>query len=74
MKDSTARKLRQIPAESLLVGVDPHKKRHAAVAMTLRLEDSRGSALVLAHGRSGHRGLVWGTEAERDHGVRHQCN
>jgi len=34
MKDGTARKLRQIPAGYLLVGVDPHKKRHAAVAMT----------------------------------------
>ena len=34
MKDSTARKLRQIPAGYLLVAVDPHKRRHAAVAMT----------------------------------------
>ena len=34
MKDSTARRLRQIPAGYLLVGIDPHKKTHAAVAMT----------------------------------------
>ncbi|MFQ5827144.1 MAG: IS110 family transposase [Dehalococcoidia bacterium] len=34
MKNSTARKLRQIPAGFLLVGVDPHKKKHAAAAMT----------------------------------------
>ena len=34
MKNSTARKLRQIPEGYLLVGVDPHKKKHAAVAMT----------------------------------------
>jgi len=34
MKNSTARKLRQIPAGYLMVGVDPHKKMHAAVAMT----------------------------------------
>ena len=34
MKDSTARKLRQIPPGYLLVGIDPHKKRHAAAVMT----------------------------------------
>jgi transposase len=34
MKDSTAKKLKQIPEGYLIVGVDPHKKRHAAVAMT----------------------------------------
>lgn len=34
MKNSTARKLKQIPAGYLIMGVDPHKKKHAAVAMT----------------------------------------
>ena len=34
MKNSTARKLQQIPAGYLLMGVDPHKKKHVAVAMT----------------------------------------
>lgn len=34
MKDSTARKLRQIPPGYLLVGIDPHKKRHAVAIMT----------------------------------------
>ena len=34
MKNSTARKLRQIPAGYLIMGVDPHKEEHAAVAMT----------------------------------------
>jgi len=34
MKNSVARKLRQVPAGYLRVGVDPHKKRHAAVTMT----------------------------------------
>ena len=34
MKNSAARKLKQVPAGYLLVGVDPHKKKHAAVAMT----------------------------------------
>ncbi len=34
MKNSAARKLEQVPTGYLRVGVDPHKKRHAAVAMT----------------------------------------
>lgn len=34
MKNSAARKLKQVPAGYLLVGIDPHKKKHAAVAMT----------------------------------------
>ncbi len=34
MKDSTARKLRQIPVGSLLVGIDPHQKKHAVAVMT----------------------------------------
>ena len=34
MKNSTARKLKQVPKGYLVMGIDPHKKRHAAVAMT----------------------------------------
>jgi len=34
MKDNTAKKLKQIPEGYLIIGVDPHKKKHAAVAMT----------------------------------------
>jgi len=34
MKNSAASKLKQVPAGYLRVGVDPHKKKHAAVAMT----------------------------------------
>ncbi len=34
MKSTAARKLRQVPAGYLVVGVDPHKKRHAAVVIT----------------------------------------
>lgn len=34
MKNSTARKLKEVPHGCLVVGVDPHKKRHAAIAMT----------------------------------------
>ena len=34
MKNSTARKLKQVPAGYLIMGVDPHKKKRTAVAMT----------------------------------------
>mgnify|MGYP001028239420 CR=1 FL=1 len=34
MKNSTARKLGQIPADYLIVGIDAHKKKHAAVIKT----------------------------------------
>ncbi|MFC1892724.1 transposase [Chloroflexota bacterium] len=34
MKNTLAKKLRQVPAEYLVVGIDPHKKKHAAVAIT----------------------------------------
>src|SRR4030042_357585 len=34
MKNTAARKLKQVPEGYLIIGVDPHKKRHAAVAIT----------------------------------------
>ena len=34
MKNTAAWKLKQVPEGYLVVGVDPHKKRHAAVAIT----------------------------------------
>ena len=34
MKDTAARKLKQVPEGYLIIGVDPHKKKHAAVAIT----------------------------------------
>jgi hypothetical protein len=34
MKDTAARKRKQVPEGYLVIGVDPHKKRHAAVAIT----------------------------------------
>jgi len=34
MKSSAARKLKQVPKGYLVMGVDPHKKKYAAVAMT----------------------------------------
>jgi transposase len=33
VKNSTARKLEQLPPEVLILGVDPHKRRHVVVAM-----------------------------------------
>ncbi|MBM4463864.1 MAG: IS110 family transposase [Chloroflexi bacterium] len=33
MKNRAARKLKQVPAGYLIVGVDPHKKKHAVVAI-----------------------------------------
>jgi len=33
MKNSAARKLKQVPAGYLIVGVDSHNKKHAAVAI-----------------------------------------
>lgn len=34
MQNSTARKLAQIPSNHLIVGIDPHKRRHAVAIMT----------------------------------------
>jgi transposase len=34
MKNTLARKLKQVPEGYLIIGVDPHKKRHAVVAIT----------------------------------------
>ena len=34
MKNTLARKLKQVPEGYLIIGIDPHKKRHAAVAIT----------------------------------------
>lgn len=38
MKGNTARKVRQIPEGYLRVGVDPHKRQHAVVVMTVRMQ------------------------------------
>ena len=34
MEDTAARKRKQVPEGYLIIRVDPHKKRHAAVAIT----------------------------------------
>jgi len=68
MENSRARKLKQVPGGYLLVGVDPHKKKHAAVVM--------GQDLVI-HGkfkmvnsRQGYEELL---ERARSHMVATDC-
>jgi transposase len=34
MQNTAARKMRQVPGDYLIIGMDPHKKRHAVVAIT----------------------------------------
>ena len=34
MKNTAARKLRQVPEEYLIIGIDPYKKKYAAVVIT----------------------------------------
>jgi hypothetical protein len=34
MKNSAAKKMKQVPEGFLIIGIDPHKKKHAAVAIT----------------------------------------
>ncbi len=65
MKNSTAEKLRQIPGECLIVGIDPHKRKHAAVAMTLdaRVQGKRKFDNTM----SGFAALVsWGKEEMKE--------
>lgn len=55
MKNSTAKRLRQIPPGYLIVGIDPHKKSHVAVAISQdavvrrrwRFGNTRGSFEVM---------------------------
>jgi transposase len=59
MKNTAARKRKQIPEGYLVVGVDPHKKRHAAVAITQDFAiqakfkfDNTGEGLEMMLGRT----------------------
>ena len=77
MKNSTARKLREVPSECVLLGVDPHKKKHAVVVMTreavcrgkFKVDNSRrGYEELLERGRrcaaeEGKQGMMFGIEA-----------
>lgn len=81
MKNSTALKLRQIPANYLIVGVDAHKERHAAVLKTqdavvhsrFKVDNSRrGVQELLERCRqgmteAGARGMVFAIEAGGRH-------
>jgi transposase len=76
MKNTAARKLRQVPEGYLLIGVDTHKKRHAATIMTqdftahskLKFDNSReGFEMVLERARmetmsTGSRGVMFAIE------------
>jgi len=76
MKNSTARKLRQVPKGYLVMGVDPHKKKHAAVAVTqdfithskFKFNNSReGFEMALEKARTemvrtGSRGVIFAIE------------
>jgi len=76
MKNSVAKKLRQVPAGYLVVGVDPHKKKRAAVAMTqdftthskFKFDNSRGGFKMalertrLEMVKTGSRGVIFAIE------------
>jgi transposase len=76
MKNTAARKLRQVPEEYLIIGVDPHKKKHAAVAITqdltirdrFKLDNTReGLEMMLGRAKvemvkSGCRGVMFAIE------------
>jgi transposase len=76
MQNTTARKRRQVPDGYLVVGIDPHKKRHAAVAITqdfttqakLKFDNTReGLEMMLDRARvemvkSGCRGVMFAIE------------
>jgi len=81
MKNSAAEKRKQVPAGYLVAGVDPHKKKHAAVFMTqdfmvhgkLKFENSReGFEKVLERVRiemikTGCRGVIFAIETGAHH-------
>jgi len=76
MENTAARKLKQVPEGYLIIGVDPHKKRHAAVAITqdfttrdkFKLDNTReGLEIMLRRARmemvkSGCRGVMFAIE------------
>jgi transposase len=76
MQNTAARKRRQVPEGYLVVGIDPHKKRHAAVAITqdfttqakFKFDNTReGLEMLLGRARveivkSGCRGVIFAIE------------
>jgi len=81
MKNSTAKKRKQVPVGYLVVGVDPHKKKHAAVFVTqdfmthskLKFDNSReGFETVLERARTEMlktecRGVIFAIETGAHH-------
>ncbi len=81
MKNSAAKERKQVPAGYLVVGVDPHKKKHAAVFMTqdfmthskLKFDNSReGFETVLERARpemlkTECRGVIFAIETGAHH-------
>jgi len=76
MENTVARKRKQIPEGYLVIGVDPHKKRHAAVAITqdfttrakFKFDNTREGLETMLHGvrkemvASGCRGVIFAIE------------
>ncbi len=76
MQNTAARKRRQVPEGYLVIGIDPHKKRHAAVAITqdfttqakFKFDNTReGLEMMLDRARvemvkSGCRGVIFAIE------------
>ena len=76
MKNKAAKKLKQIPSGYLTIGIDPHKKKHAAVAITedlsirtkFKFDNSRdGFDKALANAsdqiaKTGYRGVIFAIE------------
>lgn len=77
MKNSTAKKIKQVPERYLVIGIDPHKKKHAAAVMTqdlmvrtkFKFNNSRsGFTEMLERARiemakTGCRGVIFAIEA-----------
>lgn len=62
MNSNTARKLAQIPANHLIIGIDPHKKGHAVVVMTQ--EAVIRTKFKIGNARKDFQHLVVRTESE----------
>ena len=76
MENTAARKRKQVPEGYLIIGIDPHKKRHAAVAITqdfttrdkFKFDNTREGLEIMLHRtkmqmmKSGCRGIMFAIE------------
>jgi len=76
MQNTAAKKMKQVPEGYLIIGIDPHKKRHAAVAITqdftvrdkFKFDNTRAGLELLLHRvraemlKSGCRGVMFAIE------------